>query len=157
MSSNIQRTVRLSLITCSMIYLLKYWSFSISRTLHCSDSRLLALPVVLIFGVATTVDAVHRSLPHVVTASLTIRKFTSTPSIKLLAQLVRTVTMDPDIPFTLGGETMKSLLETFMFHDFSVKHFLTSFKVSTPYLFLCNALHVDSNQIRRRLSLMKTF
>ena len=102
--------------------------------------RLLSLPVVLIFGVATTVDAVHRSLPHAVTASLAIRKFTSTPSIKLLAQLVRTVTMDPDIPFKLGGETMKSLLETFMFHDFSVKHFLTSFKVSTytvPLLVQC--------------------
>ena len=42
--------------------------------------RLLALPVVLVFGVATTVDAVHRSLPHAVTSSLAIRKFASAPS-----------------------------------------------------------------------------
>jgi len=90
--------------------------------------RLVKLPVVLVFGVATTVDAVHRSLPHAVTSSLAIRKFASAPSATMLAQLVRTLTMSPDIPFKLGGEVMKTLLETFMFHDFSVKHFLLSYK-----------------------------
>jgi len=90
--------------------------------------RLLKLPVVLVFGVATTVDAVHRSLPHGVTSCLAIRKFASAPSVTMLAQLVRTLTMSPEVTFKLGGEVTKSLLETFMFHDFSVKHFLLSYK-----------------------------
>ena len=90
---------------------------------------MLKLPVVLVFGVATTVDAVHRSLPHGVTSCLAIRKFASAPSVTMLAQLVRTLTMSPEVTFKLGGEVTKSLLETFMFHDFSVKHFLLSYKV----------------------------
>ena len=42
------------------------------------------LPVVLVFGVATTVDTVHWSLPHCVTSCLAIPKFASAPSVAMV-------------------------------------------------------------------------
>lgn len=90
--------------------------------------KLLGLPVVLVIGVATTVDAVHRVLPHSITSHLAIRKFSSTPSVKLLAQLIQQLTLSQNIPFKLAGNALKTILETFMFHDFSVKHFMMAYK-----------------------------
>ena len=60
------------------------------------------------------------------------------PPVKLLAGLVRSLTLATDIPFKLGGESMKTLLETFMFHDFSVKHFLMSYKFCMLEHFMSN-------------------
>ena len=88
----------------------------------------------LVFGVATTVEAIHRSLPHSLTSHLSIRKFSSTPSVQLLAQLIEELTTSKVIQFKLGGNTIKHLLETFMFQDFSVKHFLMAYKVRSDYV-----------------------
>ena len=83
----------------------------------------------LIFGVATTVDAIHRTLTHASTSRLAIHSFASAPSIHLLANFVESLVMDTDIPFKLGGKVLKQLLEMFSFHDLSVRHFLMGLKV----------------------------
>ena len=87
------------------------------------------LPFLLIFGVATTVDVIHRSLPHGTTSKMAINSFASAPSIHLLANFVEALVMDVNIPFKLGGRVLKTLLETFSFHDLSVNHFLMGLKV----------------------------
>ena len=93
---------------------------------------LLELPLVLVLGVATTVESIHRSLPHSVTSHLSIKKFSSVPSIQLLSELLdQLVICNSKVPFKLGPRTLKYLLETFMFHDFSVKHFFMAYKVSS--------------------------
>ena len=82
----------------------------------------------MILGVATTVEAIHRSMPHSITSYLAIQKFSSAPSLQLLAKLIEEISTR--IPIRIGGECLKLLLESFMFHDFSVNHFLTAYKVS---------------------------
>lgn len=88
----------------------------------------------VIFGIATTVDAIHRSLPHCTTSKLAIDSFTSAPSIHLLAKFVESLVLDEDLPFKLGSSVLKVLLETFTFHDLSVRHFLMALKVILGFL-----------------------
>ena len=73
------------------------------------------LPFLLIFGVATTVDVIHYSLPHGTTSKMAINSFASAPSIHLLANFVEALVMDVNVPFKLGGRVLKTLLETFSF------------------------------------------
>lgn len=87
------------------------------------------MPFVMIFGIATTVDAIHRSLPHGTTSKLAIDSFASAPSIHLLGKFVESLILDDDLPFRLGGSVLKILLEKFTFHDLSVRHFLMALKV----------------------------
>jgi hypothetical protein len=109
---------------CSILkkYIFKYITF------FCSEYQS-EVPFLLIFGIATTVEAIHRSLPHSTTSKLAIESFASAPSIRLLAKFVESLVMDEDLLFKLGGEVLKTLLETFSFHDLSVRHFLMAFKV----------------------------
>ena len=103
-------------------------SFSDLRSSH----RELAdfLPFVLIFGVATTVDAVHTSLPHVITSHLTMQKIASQSSIEILDKFFKAVVMSNEIPLKLGSNILQILFETFAFCDLSVKNVLTAYQVS---------------------------
>ena len=49
------------------------------------------MPVVLIFGVATTVDSIHRSLPHRVTSLLSMAKFQAPSSSEYLSMVLHQV------------------------------------------------------------------
>ena len=88
------------------------------------------LPFLLVFGVATTVEVIHRCLPHGTTSKLAIQSFAAAPSIHLLAKFVESLVMDRQVPFKLGAGVLKTLLESFSFHDLSVRHFLMGLKVS---------------------------
>ena len=94
-----------------------------------------SLPFILVFGIATTVEAIHRLLPHGTTSKLAIESFASAPSIHLLSKFLESIVFDSNIPFYLGGHTLKLLLERFSFHDFSVRHFLMGLKVCCIYIF----------------------
>ncbi len=95
------------------------------------------MPFVLVFGIATTVEAIHRSLSQAATSKLAIEAVASIPSIRLLAKFIEQIILDKSMPFRLGGGVLKTLLETFSFHDLSVRHFLMAFKVSRQsYLLL---------------------
>ncbi len=99
-----------------------------SKCFFVSRCYITKLPFLLIFGVATTIDVIHRSLPHGTTSKLAIQSFAAAPSIHLLAKFAESLVMDTQVPFRLGGKVLKSLLETFSFHDLSVRHFLMSLK-----------------------------
>jgi len=49
------------------------------------------MPVVLIFGIATTIDSIHRSLPHRVTSLLSMEKFQAPSSSEYLSMVMRQV------------------------------------------------------------------
>ena len=102
------------------------------------------LPFVLIFGVATTITTVHRTLPHSATSKLTINKFGSPPAGQLLDQVLEKILIDPSNPFKLSHKVFQFLIENFLFHDFAVQNFLQGYKFiigehfhRTPATFLC--------------------
>ena len=65
------------------------------------------LPFILVFGVATTVDAVHRALPHSVTSLLAIKTLTAEPSIVILDRFVKAVVTSNKIPLKLGSRIIQ--------------------------------------------------
>lgn len=89
------------------------------------------LPFVLVFGVATTVDAVHASLPHVVTSQLTMQKIASQSSIEILDNFLKSVITSNAMPLKLGSHILQILSETFAFCDLSVKNVLTAYQART--------------------------
>jgi len=86
------------------------------------------LPVVLILGVATTVAAVHRTLPYSITSHLTINTFGSPNSSLHLEEVIEAVIIDPEIPFKLSDKVFKFLLDVFLYYDFSVNRFLSAYR-----------------------------
>ena len=102
------------------------------------------LPFVLIFGVATTITTVHRTLPHSATTKLTINTFGSPPASQLLDQVLENIIISPTNPFKLSHRVFQFLIENFLFHDFAVQNFLQGYKFilgehfyRTPATFLC--------------------
>ena len=59
-------------------------TFFITTTSHHQEN----VPVILIFGIATTVSSVHTLLPHSVSSHLSIHKFQSLPSSAHLTKLL---------------------------------------------------------------------
>ena len=93
------------------------------------------LPFVLVFGVATTVDAVHASLPHAVTSQLTMQKIASQSSIEILDNFLKSVITSSETPLKLGSHILQILSETFAFCDLSVKNVLTAYQARTRAYF----------------------
>ena len=60
----------------------------------CCSYHLHELPLVMIFGIATTVSAVHRSLPHTVSSLLSMEKFQALPSSIYLSQVLDQVGLE---------------------------------------------------------------
>ncbi|TRY76364.1 hypothetical protein TCAL_00012 [Tigriopus californicus] len=87
-----------------------------------------ALPLVFVFGIATTVSMIHQRLPYHISRHLAIEKFSGQKSTQLLGKLVEALYSDPQVGCKLGGKTLDRLLEMFIMNDFSVKRFLLGFK-----------------------------
>ena len=117
--------------------------------------RYSGLPIVLVFGVATTVTTLHSTLPHSATSKLTINTFGSPPASKLLDQVIEEVIISSDNPFQLSHRVFQFLVENFLFHDFAVEHFLQGYKFivgehfyRTPASFLCTDLKSAQAKLR---------
>lgn len=66
-------------------------TFSAVRLCVCLSYHVTEMPVVLVFGVATTIDSIHRSLPHRVTSLLSMEKFQAPASSDYLSMVLRQV------------------------------------------------------------------
>ncbi|MPC07523.1 Origin recognition complex subunit 3 [Portunus trituberculatus] len=96
--------------------------------LICSEYRQ-TVPIVLVFGVATTPDKVHQSLSHNASACLAMEVFRAEPSTQYLTRIIEKVLMSNKLPFHLGGRPFKLLLDIFLYNDLSVENFIKGLKV----------------------------
>ncbi|XP_040580998.1 origin recognition complex subunit 3 [Lepeophtheirus salmonis] len=97
------------------------------------------LPFILLMGVATSVDSVHRALPTNLTSNLSIRKFSSQSSTQTFAEVVdKVIISNEKVPFKLGDKVFKLLFDIFLFHDFSINNFLSGYR-------FCLLEHLTSN------------
>ncbi|KAJ2946991.1 hypothetical protein O0L34_g16336 [Tuta absoluta] len=87
-----------------------------------------SLPIVLVFGVATTVSALHKCLPYTVSAKLHIRVFHSIPSHVLMNYVVDTIFLTHESPVHLSGKVLQYLSDVFLFYDFSVSGLVEGIK-----------------------------
>jgi len=73
-------------------------------------------------------SAVHRILPQASTSKLTISTFGSPNSFAHLEQVIESVLVDPQVPLKLSAKVVHLLVENFLFHDFSISHFLNGYR-----------------------------
>ncbi|KAK8381467.1 hypothetical protein O3P69_018502 [Scylla paramamosain] len=109
--------------------------------LICSEYRQ-AVPIVLVFGVATTPDKVHQSLSHNASACLAMEVFRAEPSTHYLTRVIEKVLMSTKLPFHLGGRPFKLLLDIFLYNDLSVENFIKGLKVCMMEHFMGHASSV---------------
>ncbi|XP_048769163.2 uncharacterized protein LOC125675482 [Ostrea edulis] len=82
------------------------------------------LPLVFVFGIATSVSAVHRLLSNNVSSMLCMEKFQAPPSTEYLNMVINKILMASWCPFKLGPKVFQLLLDMCLFHDFSVLNFI---------------------------------
>ncbi|CAH0727822.1 unnamed protein product, partial [Brenthis ino] len=87
-----------------------------------------SLPIVLIFGVATSVSALHKSFPYHVSSKLLIKVFHSHPSHVYMNQVLENIFLSPTSSFHLSGKAFELLTDVFLFYDFSVTGLIQSIK-----------------------------
>ncbi|XP_021933988.1 origin recognition complex subunit 3-like [Zootermopsis nevadensis] len=87
-----------------------------------------SLPLVFVFGVATAVRTLHRSLPYHVSSKLRNEVFHSQPSSSYLNKVLEKVFLTSACPFQLDDKTFKLLIDVFLFHDLSVCGFIQHYK-----------------------------
>ncbi|XP_063988674.1 origin recognition complex subunit 3 [Diachasmimorpha longicaudata] len=99
-----------------------------------------SIKFILIFGVATTLHAVHRSLPYDVTSKLRVKVFHTQTQIKSLSDVLEGTVLSGKTSFMLTGRAFQLLTDIFLFYDFSVHGFLQGYK-------LCMIQHFYGNNL----------
>ncbi|CAH0749701.1 unnamed protein product [Diatraea saccharalis] len=87
-----------------------------------------SLPIVFIFGVATSISALHKSFPYHVSSKLLIKVFHSHSSPVYMNQVVEDIFLTHTSPFHLSGKALELLTDVFLFYDFSVTGLIQSVK-----------------------------
>ncbi|XP_067141152.1 origin recognition complex subunit 3 isoform X2 [Centruroides vittatus] len=77
------------------------------------------LPLVLIFGVATAMTTVHTSLTQKASSCLAIESFYSLSPVDYLSQVLQII-MNPSLPFKMGPNVFRLVVDYVLFYDFSV-------------------------------------
>ncbi|XP_012225916.1 origin recognition complex subunit 3 isoform X2 [Linepithema humile] len=113
------------------------------------------LKFVLIFGVATSLHVVHRSLTYDVTSKLIVQVFYTQTQVKTLADVLENTVFSSKIPFKLIGRAFQLLTDIFLFYDFSVDNFLQNYKICMIQHFYDNNttfLCCKPKNIKKRIS-----
>ncbi|XP_040206014.1 origin recognition complex subunit 3 [Rana temporaria] len=112
------------------------------------------LPLVLVFGIATSPMIIHRLLSHSVTSLLCIELFQSLSCTEHLATVVDKLLLSNSFPFKLGGKVLQVLITIFLYHDFSVQNFIKGLQLSVVEHFYSQPLSVlccDLPEMRNRV------
>ncbi|KAM4695223.1 origin recognition complex subunit 3 isoform 1-T2 [Discoglossus pictus] len=88
------------------------------------------LPLVLVFGIATSPMVIHRLLSHSVSSLLCIELFQSLSCTEHLATVVDKLLLSNQFPFKLSGKVLQVLITIFLYHDFSVRNFIKGLQLS---------------------------
>ncbi|KAM4042172.1 origin recognition complex subunit 3 isoform 1-T3 [Anomaloglossus baeobatrachus] len=112
------------------------------------------LPLVLVFGIATSPMIIHRLLSHSVSSLLCIELFQSLSCTEHLATVVDKLLLCNQFPFKLSGRVLQVLITIFLYHDFSVQNFIKGLQLSVIEHFNSQPLSVlccDVQEIKQRV------
>ncbi|KAM9842622.1 origin recognition complex subunit 3 isoform 2-T2 [Aulostomus maculatus] len=100
------------------------------------------LPLLLIFGIATSPSTIQHMLPHSVSSLLCIELFQSLSCTQHLATVIDKLILTPEFPFKLNGKVMQVLISIFLYHDFSVRNFIKGVQLALQEHFHSQPLSV---------------
>ncbi|XP_063773002.1 origin recognition complex subunit 3 isoform X2 [Pseudophryne corroboree] len=113
------------------------------------------LPLVLVFGIATSPMIIHRLLSHSVSSLLCIELFQSLSCTEHLATIVDKLLLSNQFPIKLSGKVLQVLITIFLYHDFSVQNFIKGLQLSVvehfyyqPLSVLCCGLPEMRNRVK---------
>ncbi|XP_040284680.1 origin recognition complex subunit 3 [Bufo bufo] len=112
------------------------------------------LPLVLVFGIATSPMIIHRLMSHSVSSLLCIELFQSLSCTEHLATVVDKLLLSSQFPFKLSGRVLQVLITIFLYHDFSVQNFIKGLQLSVVEHFNAQPLSVlccDLPDMKRRV------
>lgn len=92
------------------------------------SSQIATLPIVLVFGVATSVSALHKSFPYHVSSKLHLKVFSSHSSPVYMNHVLENIFLTHTSPFHMSGKALELLTDVFFFYDFSVTGLIQSIK-----------------------------
>ncbi|NWR71889.1 ORC3 protein, partial [Centropus unirufus] len=107
-----------------------------------SSQHIHELPLVLIFGIATSPMIIHNLLPHSVSSLLCIELFQSLSCKEHLSTIIDKLLLTAQFPFKLGEKVLQVLINIFLYHDFSVQNFVKGFQLCILEHFFCQPLSV---------------
>ncbi|NXX88465.1 ORC3 protein, partial [Centropus bengalensis] len=107
-----------------------------------SSQHIHELPLVLIFGIATSPMIIHNLLPHSVSSLLCIELFQSLSCKEHLSTIIDKLLLTAQFPFKLGEKVLQVLINIFLYHDFSVQNFIKGFQLCILEHFFCQPLSV---------------
>ncbi|XP_068005349.1 origin recognition complex subunit 3 isoform X2 [Melanerpes formicivorus] len=118
-----------------------------------SSQHIHELPLVLIFGIATSPMMIHNVLPHSVSSLLCIELFQSLSCKDHLSTVIDKLLLTTQFPFKLGEKVLQVLINIFLYHDFSVQNFIKGYQLcivehfySQPLSVLCCQLEDAKKQ-----------
>ncbi|KAM6973228.1 origin recognition complex subunit 3 [Aplochiton taeniatus] len=88
------------------------------------------LPLMFVFGIATSPSTIQQMLPHSVSSLLCIELFQSLSCTQHLATVIDKLILTPQFPFKLSGKVLQVLVSIFLYHDFSVKNFIKGLQLA---------------------------
>ncbi|KAG5266022.1 hypothetical protein AALO_G00248960 [Alosa alosa] len=88
------------------------------------------LPLMFIFGIATSPSTIQHMLPHSVSSLLCIELFQSLSCTQHLATVIDKLVLNPQFPFKLTGKVLQVLVSIFLYHDFSVRNFIKGLQLA---------------------------
>ncbi|GBL76790.1 Origin recognition complex subunit 3 [Araneus ventricosus] len=88
------------------------------------------LPIVLIFGMASSMLTLHSILPPKAICCLGLETFHSVPATKYLTRIIEEVIISPDLPFKFGPKMFRLIVDSVLYHDFSVSNLTYMLKFS---------------------------
>ncbi|XP_078011371.1 origin recognition complex subunit 3 isoform X3 [Phascolarctos cinereus] len=118
-----------------------------------SSQHLHELPIVLVFGIATSPIIIHRLLPQAV-SSLCIELLQSLSCKEHLAKLLDKLLLTTRFPFKLNEKALQVLTNIFLYHDFSVQNFIKGLQLAVLEHFYSQPLSIlccDLPEAKRRI------
>nr|XP_061824289.1 origin recognition complex subunit 3-like isoform X1 [Nerophis lumbriciformis] len=115
------------------------------------------LPLMFIFGIATSPSTIQHMLPHSVSSLLCIELFQSLSCTQHLATVIDKLILTTHFPFKLTGKVMQVLVSLFLYHDFSVRNFIKGFQLALLEHFHSQPLSVlccKKNEALRKVTLL---
>ncbi|XP_030051502.1 origin recognition complex subunit 3 [Microcaecilia unicolor] len=100
------------------------------------------LPLILVFGIATSPMIIHRLLSHSVSSLLCIELFQSVSCTQHLGTVIDKLLLTTQFPFRPSGKVLQVLTNIFLYHDFSVQNFIKGLQLSVVEHFYSQALSV---------------
>ncbi|NWX82707.1 ORC3 protein, partial [Nothoprocta pentlandii] len=107
-----------------------------------SSQHIHELPLILIFGIATSPMIIHSLLPHSISSLLCIELFQSLSCKEHLSTIIDKLLLTTQFAFKLGEKVLQVLINIFLYHDFSVQNFIKGFQLCIVEHFYSQPLSV---------------